>query len=206
MNLEKASMKRGQAERFKDAEDKLTTNRQDLGLSATDVKAGVDDRWTRLHDGRFLGGAGCSAATLWLTARERIELEGHPPISTYDMACMGLAGYITPRGWIELANPASSKLSIRLFNINNITSRQSSSRAASAAEDDAKDFTDLAEFQLALRAMRSAMMMVMPWNFTGQKSFLTSLPTSGGQNDDFRPLTSTLGGRGMGCRDKYVTS
>ncbi len=29
---------------------------------------------------------------------------------------------------------------------------------------------------------------------------------SGGQNDDFRPLTSTLGGRGMGCRDKYVTS
>ena len=166
MNLEKASMKRGQAERFKDAEDKLTTNRQDLGLSATDVKAGVDDRWTRLHDGRFLGGAGCSATTLWLTARERIELEGHPPISTYDMACMGLAGYITPRGWIELANPASSKLSIRLFNINNITSRQSSSRATSAVEDDAEDFTDLAEFQLALRAMRSAMMMVMPWNFS----------------------------------------
>jgi hypothetical protein len=29
---------------------------------------------------------------------------------------------------------------------------------------------------------------------------------SGGQNDDFRPLTYTLGGRGMGCRDKYVTS
>ncbi len=29
---------------------------------------------------------------------------------------------------------------------------------------------------------------------------------SSGQNDDFRPLTSTLGGRGMGCRDKYVTS
>ncbi len=32
------------------------------------------------------------------------------------------------------------------------------------------------------------------------------LPTSGGQNDDFRPLTSTLGGRGMVCKDKYVTS
>ncbi len=29
---------------------------------------------------------------------------------------------------------------------------------------------------------------------------------SGGQNDDFRPLTYTLGGRGMGCIDKYVTS
>jgi hypothetical protein len=68
MNLEKASMKRGQAEKFKDAEDKLTSNRQDLGLTATDVKAGVDDRWARLHDGRFLGGAECSATTLWLTA------------------------------------------------------------------------------------------------------------------------------------------
>ena len=33
-------------------------------------------------------------------------------------------------------------------------------------EDDAEDFTDLAEFQLALRAMRSAMMLVMPWNFS----------------------------------------
>ncbi len=29
--------------------------------------------------------------------------------------------------------------------------------------------------------------------------------SSGGQNDDFRPLTYTLGGRGRGCRDKYVT-
>jgi hypothetical protein len=35
--------------------------------------------------------------------------------------------------------------------------------------------------------------------------FLPSLVGSGGQNDDFRPLTFTLGGRGMGCRDKYVT-
>ncbi len=155
-------MKRGQAERFKDAEDKLTTNRQDLGLSATDVKAGVDDRWTRLHDGRFLGGA--AAATLWLTARERIELEGHPPSQPMIWLAWGWLG--TSHHGIELANPASSKLSIRLFNINNITSRQSSSRAASAVEDDAEDFTDLAEFQLALRAMRSAMMMVMPWNFS----------------------------------------
>ncbi len=32
------------------------------------------------------------------------------------------------------------------------------------------------------------------------------LPPRGGQKDDFRPLTSTLGEGGMGCRDKYVTS
>ncbi len=79
---------------------------------------------------------------MWLTARERIKLEGHPPISTYDMACMGLAGYITSRGWIELANPASTKLSIRLFNIN-ITTRQSSSRTNGDTEAEGDDFTDL---------------------------------------------------------------
>ncbi len=33
-----------------------------------------------------------------------------------------------------------------------------------------------------------------------------ALNISGGQYDDVRPLTSTLGGRGMGCRDRYVTS
>jgi hypothetical protein len=40
----------------------------------------------------------------------------------------------------------------------------------------------------------------------GLESELIRSEFSGGQNDDFRPLTSTLGGRGMGCRDKYVTS
>ncbi len=76
------------------------------------------------------------------------------------------AGYITSRGWTELANPASTKLSIRLFNINNITTRQSSSRTSGDTEAEGDNFTDLSEFQLALRAMRSAMMMVMPWNFS----------------------------------------
>jgi len=33
-------------------------------------------------------------------------------------------------------------------------------------DDDIDDFTDIYEFQLALRAMRSAMMMVMPWNYS----------------------------------------
>ncbi len=33
-------------------------------------------------------------------------------------------------------------------------------------EVEGNNFTYLSEFQLALRAMRSAMKMVMPWNFT----------------------------------------
>ncbi len=36
--------------------------------------------------------------------------------------------------------------------------------------------------------------------------YLSLILSSGGKNDDFRPLTFTLWGRGMGYRDKYVTS
>jgi hypothetical protein len=103
--LEKASFKQRESEKFKDAEEKLASNRINLGLHCTEVKAGHDDRWTRLHDARFLAGAGCSATKLWLTARETIGLNGHPPISTNDMQTVGLAGFITARGWCEIANP-----------------------------------------------------------------------------------------------------
>jgi hypothetical protein len=42
-----------------------------------------------------------------------------PPIGNYDMGALGLAGYVSARGWAEIHNPASTKLSIKLFNINN---------------------------------------------------------------------------------------
>jgi hypothetical protein len=89
LSLEKASFKQRESEKFKDAEEKLASNRINLGLHCSEVKAGHDDRWTRLHEARFLAGAGCSATKLWLTARETIGLNGHPPISTYDMQTVG---------------------------------------------------------------------------------------------------------------------
>jgi hypothetical protein len=164
LNMEKASMKRGEQERFKDAEDRLTTNRIDLGIATAKVMAGVDDRWAKLHNGRFLAGAGCSASKLWLTAREVIGVNGYPAISTYDMAAVGLAGYITPRGWLEAHNPSSSKMSIRLFNVNNITSNRQLGRTGLYEYDEPEDYSDLGEFQLALRAMRAAISFIMPWN------------------------------------------
>jgi hypothetical protein len=85
LSLERASFKQQESEKLKDAEEKLASNRVNLGLSCTEVRAGQDDRWARLHDARFLAGAGCSATKLWLTAREVLGLNGHPPISTYDM-------------------------------------------------------------------------------------------------------------------------
>jgi hypothetical protein len=69
LNMEKASIKRGEHERFKDAEDRLTSNWIDLGITTAKVMAGLDDRWAKLRNGQFLAGAGCSASKLWLTAR-----------------------------------------------------------------------------------------------------------------------------------------
>jgi hypothetical protein len=98
LSLERASFKQRESEKFKDAEEKLASNRVNLGLHCTEMKAGQDNRWSRLHDARFLAGAGCSATKLWLTAREQIGLNSHPPISTYDMQAVGLAGFVTARG------------------------------------------------------------------------------------------------------------
>jgi hypothetical protein len=86
---------------------------------------GLDDRTNNLHDGRFLPGANCSAAKLWLAARSRIPLHGAPLLGNYNMASVGIGGFIYSRGWVELANPASTKLSLKLFNINNCAWRSS---------------------------------------------------------------------------------
>jgi hypothetical protein len=46
-----------------------------------------------------------------------------PPIGSYDMEAIGLAGYVSSKGWVEISNPASTKISIKMFNINNCGSR-----------------------------------------------------------------------------------
>ncbi len=60
---------------------------------------------------------------MWLAAREIIGLTGYPPISTYDMGAVGLAGYVLAEGWVHITNPASPKLSVKMFNISNMTTR-----------------------------------------------------------------------------------
>jgi hypothetical protein len=163
MKLETANMKLKEAERTKDADDKLAHNRSNIGTICVDM--GLDDRTTILHDGRFLPGANCSAAKLWLAARNRIPLHGAPPLGNYDMAAVGLGGFVSPRGWVELANPASTRLSLRQFNINNCTRKTSGSKE-NDNDNNTPDFSEIGEFQLALRTLRTAAAFIMPWNFS----------------------------------------
>jgi hypothetical protein len=163
IKLETANVKLKEAERAKDADDRLAHNRANIGTICVDM--GIDDRTTHLHDGRFLPGANCSAAKLWLAARERTPLNGAPPLGNYDMAAVGLGGFVSPRGWVELANPASTKLSLKLFNINNC-SKKISRKSDDDNDSGLKDFSEVGELQLALRTMRTAASFIMPWNYS----------------------------------------
>jgi hypothetical protein len=120
MRIESTAMKAKEIEKAKDSDDLLATNKNNLAQVFSEVPEGRDNRWNVLHSARFLGGAGCSAAKLWLAAKAAWgSASPPPPIGNYDMGAVGLAGYVSPRGWVEIHNPASSKLSIKLFNINN---------------------------------------------------------------------------------------
>jgi len=164
MKIQSTACKLKEAERSKDVDDKLASNKAKLATRFTKVPEGKDNRWTSLHVGRFLGGAGCSATKLWLTARGHMELSGFPPIGNYDMGAVGMAGHVSARGWAELHNPQSSRLSIKLFSINNCSGR-SGSKADTVHSNFAEDIIDIGEFKLALRAMRIAFHFAMPWNF-----------------------------------------
>jgi hypothetical protein len=166
LRIESTSLKLRDAERGRDAEDRLHANKTALATKMTTVQAGTDNRWTVLHPARFLGGAACTAQQLWSTARSVIGLTGHPPLSNYDLTAVGLGGFITSKGWIELGNPASVKISLKLFNINNCSARASSVRASASDPLEFAEVRDLGEFKLALRALRTAAQFVCPWNMS----------------------------------------
>jgi hypothetical protein len=132
----------------------------------TTVKEGQDNRYDILHPARFLPGAACSAQKLWLRAREVIGPEGTIPVATYDMGAIGLAGYVTSKGWHELHNPSSTMLTIKLFNINNCGNRTSGlkNNSKSGDQEELAGIEDMGELKLAIRAAREAMAYVAPWN------------------------------------------
>jgi len=167
LKLETTSIKLRNLEKSKDIADKLTQNRDDLDSTFYQVNQGRDNRCTIVDPCRFLPGLGCLASTTWLEARSSVGTKGHPAISTYDMASVGLAGYVTNRGWYEIHNPGSSNLSIKMFSINNcgVTSCKNSDSLVSSSEEFA-DIVELGEFKCALRALREAMHQVFPWNLS----------------------------------------
>jgi len=135
------------------------------------VAAGTDDRCSILHPARFLGGA-VSAKILWREARKVIGLEGVPPLSNYDLTCMGLGGCVTMRGFKEMANPASPHNTLKLYSSSNMTSSTGATKRLTLADgnssvdigDSMKEVSDMNELKLAVRAMCRAASLILPWN------------------------------------------
>ena len=165
MKIQSTAHKLKESERVKDADDKLAANKAAMATKFTKLLEGKDNRSSSLHQGRFLGGAGCSSTRLWLTARSMMDKSGFPAIGNYDMGSVGMAGHVSARGWVEVHNPQSSRLSIKMFSIGNCSSR-AGSRSDSVKESHADDTLEIGEFKLALRAMRLAVHFTMPWNFS----------------------------------------
>ncbi len=92
-------------------------------------------------------------------------------MGNYDMHSVGLGGFVSAKGWVELANPSSTKLSLKQFSLNSCSSKVSSKKGDS---DDDTDFTEIGELQLALRTLRTAASLVSPWNlsFVAIENFL----------------------------------
>ncbi len=147
-------MKMSEIDRNKDSDDRLSSNKMALTTTFSNVEAGRDNRWNVLHSARYLAGAGVSATKMWTNARKAVGLRGYPPIGNYNMTSIGLAGLVTAKGWTELHDPSSTKLKLKLFNINKVS-------GSKATED---EFFELADFKIAMRALKAATAYVMPWN------------------------------------------
>jgi len=172
LKMEEQAVLRRRLEKALPFEDKLSSNQDSLFSAETPVEAGVDNRSSKVHPARFLGGVARSGPDMWLMARSHIGREGHPPISNYDMACVGLTGHVSARGWMEIHNPGSKSLQLKLFSLSNAANKASAAkRFAINDEDDClevgesmRDIQEFGEFKEAIRALREAMVVVMPTN------------------------------------------
>lgn len=163
LKLETTSIKLKNLENSKANEDKLSFNRDKLSETEFRVASGTDNRWSSLHEARYLPGMCCTTVKMWNRAREVIGSQGHPAVGIYDMAGVGLAGHVTPQGWIALHDPGCSNISLRMFSISNC-GRKVTTKTGDGSDDGLADVVELGEFKCALTVLREAMAFVHPWN------------------------------------------
>jgi hypothetical protein len=184
LKMESNAIKRMTADKGRSLEAKLIKHHEDLRTSWLEIPAGQDNRTDCLHSSRFMPAAVANAQELWARAREVWGVHGYPAVATFDMAAVGLDGYVTPRGWVELQDPGSTGLSAKQFNLSNNCSKVAADRRISLASgEDAlevheamKEAATITAFQNSIRAIREAARLCMPWNasFAAIEGFLIS--------------------------------
>jgi hypothetical protein len=139
---------------------KLAKNYRDLPLMSIQVEAGADNLTKQLHPARFLPGALCSTADLWLQANrhlieKRLEVYAH-----YDTQGLGITHIFNAKLWAILHDPGSQDISIKLF-----------LQAQAGENTDSSNFYNgmadgLDSFKRALKIAGAAQRLVTPWNFS----------------------------------------
>ena len=161
LRIESTSLRIRDSEKARETEERLAQNKAGLASKFYDVPAGKDNRWSELHPARFLPAMACTATKQFKKAREVIGLTSPPAVACYDMTSIGMGDFVTPRGWMEIGNMASTKLRVSLFNINNAA--KSSSKTG---ESDEVEMKSIDKFELALRTMRCAAHFSVNWNYS----------------------------------------
>jgi len=172
LHLNDAIVRDENAMRRMEVDMRMTMNAESLIANPRAVAAGWDDRLTRIHNLWFMGGPACSAQALWEQGRLVLGNEGVAALSSFDMDSIGLGGSVTAKGWLELANPASKNLQLKLFNMDNISSNVGTKTFSLVDGEDTtismgeslKEITDMKEFETCLDTVRAAMGWIHPWN------------------------------------------
>ncbi len=151
---------------------RLVSNAQKVARTPARVEAGRDNRRDILHPARFLGGTSCSNVELWLHARRTLGDNGVVPLGNYDLDSVGCGGCVTPKAWLELHNPGSQELKLRMFHLPIVASSGLSARKvnldsgeeALSIGDLLKEIADMDSFRSALNTAREALHSALPWN------------------------------------------
>lgn len=152
--------------------ERLSNNAQSIIERPIRIQSGTDDRKNEIHTSRFLGGTSCSAQELWIQARKFLGDKGVTPIGNYDMDSIGCGGAITPRGWLEIHNPSSQDLKLKLFHLPNVGNNSLSAKKVNLQDGDEalsigeslKEIADMESLRSALNNAREAQAVALPWN------------------------------------------
>jgi len=142
-------------------------------VAANPVKLGniEDDRKSKLHPGRFLGGAVCKLTDLWMAGKAVHGERGPLALGSYDLDSVGCGGCVTAKGWEALHNPGSQELKLKMFHLPNVGNTSYTAKRLNfdsgeelSLGESLKEILDMDSYRMALNTAREAVHSAQPWN------------------------------------------
>ena len=147
---------------------RLAHNAKRVARHPATVEKGLDNRRDQLHPARFLGGVNSALAEQWSAARSAIGDAGIVALGNYDLDAIGCGGCVSPKAWLEIHNPASQELKLKLFHLPNVAASGLSTKRLNSdggeEGESLKEIADMEGFRVALNTAREAMASALPWN------------------------------------------